>query len=57
MYNMDAPRVPWECFNEHRNKIIDKYIVHSLTQLYCSELYLFILQMSHNKIDKKLKLI
>ena len=25
-------------FNEYRNKIIDKYnIVHSLTQIYCSE--------------------
>ena len=47
MYNiwLDAARASWVCFDEYRNQIIDKYILHSLIQIYCSELYLFILQL------------
>ena len=50
MYNMAGrtPRVSRVCFNVCRNKIMDKYIVHSLIQIYCSEFYLFILQTLSN---------
>ena len=42
----DSTRASWVCFNECRNKIKDKYIVRSLIQIHCSEIFLFILQIS-----------